>query len=112
MVMVSMFYFLVVIVMTNLNVPRPSIFGAQTLEMGWRAIDDVVTFCCCHHDEKLKKVPRPCIYRAQTLEMFSGGRNKRARKHSAVGVSKFSSVQACQQLRMYNHAEVDSCRNC
>ena len=33
MVMVSMFYFLVVIVMTNLNVPRPSIFGAQTLEM-------------------------------------------------------------------------------
>ena len=31
--MVSMFYFLVVIVITNLNVPRLGIFGAQTLEM-------------------------------------------------------------------------------
>ena len=66
--------------------------------------DDDVIFCCCHHDEELKKVPRPCIYGAQTLEMFSGGRNERARKHSALGVSKFSSVQACQQLQMYKRA--------
>ena len=70
MVMVSMFYLVVVIVITNLNVPRLGIFGAQT------------------------------------LEMFSGGRNKLARKHSAVGVSKFSNVQLFQQLQMYKRAGV------
>ena len=90
----------------KLNVPRPSIFGAQTLEMFSGGFDDDVIFCCCHHDEELKKVPRPCIYGAQTLEMFSGGRNERARKHSALGVSKFSSVQLFQQLQMYKRAGV------